>query len=256
MPERKMAQIRAWFLGLRKQDARFRANSQEQEIVRNEMTLPDKSQTKLQNRVRGIQRRPKFAFDETSSPVFGVARREISGRTDHFSGPIVSFPGYVGDPSKLRQQPCDSATSDVASTALIAEPLETFRAPLEAIFQAAGWQVIGRSTLDDARKDVAERAPGIVVTSLKLGSFNGIHLAYLAKLANPLAVCVVYGEPDRADEAQRAGAIYVERNCIREALPDILDSMFRRAAEASKYLLNFPVSRPAAGTDSLPGEKA
>ena len=134
----------------------------------------------------------------------------------------------------------------MASTALVAEPSETFRASLEAIFEAAGWNVIGRSALDEARKDVAERAPGIVVTSLKLGSFNGIHLVYLAKLANPLAVCVVYGEPDRAEEAQRAGAIYVEHHCIREALPDILDSMFQRAAEASKYLLNFPPGRIAA----------
>ena len=99
----------------------------------------------------------------------------------------------------------------MSSIALVADPSETFRASLLAIFEAAGWNVIGRSALDEARKDVAERAPGIVVTSLKLGGFNGIHLVYLAKLANPLAVCVVYGEPDRAEEAQRAGAIYVER---------------------------------------------
>ena len=140
----------------------------------------------------------------------------------------------------------------MSTTALVAEPSETFRASLEAIFAAAGWQVIGRSALDDARKDVAERAPGVVVTSLKLGGFNGIHLVYLAKLANPLAVCVVYGEADRAEEAQRAGAIYVEHSCIREALPDILDSMFRRAAEASKYLLPFPVGRLASSDDSFP----
>ena len=92
------------------------------------------------------------------------------------------------------------------------------------------------------------------MTSLKLGGFNGIHLVYLAKLANPLAVCVVYGEPDRAEEAQRAGAIYVEHDCIREALPDILDSMFRKAAEASKYLLSFPAARTTT-SDELPGEK-
>lgn len=146
-------------------------------------------------------------------------------------------------------------TFNVATTALIAEPSETFRASLEAIFETAGWQVIGRSALDEARKDVAERAPGVIVTSLKLGGFNGIHLVYLAKLANPLAVCIVYGEPDRAEEAQRAGAIYVEHNCIREALPDILDSMFRRAAEASKYLLAFPVGK-VSSPDDLSGEKA
>lgn len=134
----------------------------------------------------------------------------------------------------------------MASVALVAEPSETIRAPLEAVFEAAGWHVIGHATLDDARKDISERAPAIVVTSLKLGSFNGVHLVYLAKLANPLAVCVVYGEPDRAEEAQRAGAIYVESHCIREVLPDILEAMFQRAAEASKYVLTFPPHRVSA----------
>lgn len=98
---------------------------------------------------------------------------------------------------------------------------------------AAGWDVIGRATLEDARKDITAIAPAMVVTSLKLGSFNGVHLVYLAKLANPLAVCVVYGEPDRADEAQRAGAIYVDARCITEVLPDILAAMFPRAVTAT-----------------------
>jgi DNA-binding NtrC family response regulator len=137
----------------------------------------------------------------------------------------------------------------VTSTALVAEPSLALRAPLEAILDAAGWQVIGRSALEEARKDISERAPAVVVTSLKLGSFNGVHLVYLAKLANPLAVCVVYGEPDRADEAHRAGAIYVEHACIREALPEILASLKRRVIDRSGEVLPFPSGRLAA-TDS------
>jgi DNA-binding NtrC family response regulator len=140
----------------------------------------------------------------------------------------------------------------VAITALVAEPSETFRASLETIIEAAGWNVVGRSALDEARKDISERAPGIIVTSLKLGLFNGVHLVYLAKLANPLAVCVVYGEPDRAEEAQRAGAIYVERTCIREVLPDILESMFRKVSEASKYVLSFPADRNPSAQPNIP----
>lgn len=134
----------------------------------------------------------------------------------------------------------------MTSTALIAEPSHTIRAQLEAILEAAGCQVVGRAALEEARKDISERAPGVVVTSLKLGSFNGVHLVYLAKLANPLALCVVYGEADRAEEAQRAGAIYVEQNCIREALPEILASMKRRAFDRTGEILPFPSGRLAA----------
>ncbi len=128
----------------------------------------------------------------------------------------------------------------MTSTALIAEPSPAFREPLEAIVAAAGWSVVGRSALEDARRDISDRAPNVVVTSLKLGSFNGVHLVYLAKLANPLAVCVVYGEPDRAEEAQRAGAIYIERQCIREALPEILAAMKRRVFDRLGDILPFP----------------
>jgi DNA-binding NtrC family response regulator len=131
----------------------------------------------------------------------------------------------------------------VATTALIAEPSQAFREPLEAIIEEAGLLVIARSSLEDARKDISEHAPGFVLTSLKLGSFNGVHLVYLAKLANPLAVCVVYGEPDRAEEAQRAGAIYVERQRIRESLPHIIESMQRRALERTAGVVPFPGSR-------------
>ena len=131
--------------------------------------------------------------------------------------------------------------SGVTSTALVAEPSPVIRAALEAILEAAGWQVIARSALEEARKDISERAPAVVVTSLKLGSFNGVHLVYLAKLANPLALCVVYGEPDRAEEAQRAGAIYVEQNCIREALPDIVTrSVFGEERRVARWKETLP----------------
>jgi DNA-binding NtrC family response regulator len=128
----------------------------------------------------------------------------------------------------------------VTSTALIAEPSQTFRVSLEAMLEAAGLLVIGRSSLDDARRDVSERTPSLVVTNLKLGSFNGVHLVYLARLANPLAVCVVYGEPDRADEVQRAGAIYVEQSGIKAALADILPTLQLRAPQRTPAVIKFP----------------
>jgi DNA-binding NarL/FixJ family response regulator len=110
----------------------------------------------------------------------------------------------------------------MSRTALLVEPSQVFRQRLQALAEAAGWRAIGRATLEDARKDIAAWAPELLVTSLKLGSFNGIHLVYLARHANAAAVCVVYGPPGEGEEARRADAVYVERNCVREALPEIL----------------------------------
>jgi hypothetical protein len=113
----------------------------------------------------------------------------------------------------------------MALLAVVVEPSMLFRSRIEAMFRAAGWRVIGRATLSDARRDIETEPPSMLVTSLKLGSFNGTHLVYLAKLTNPAVACLVYGDPGRGDEARRAGAIYVERGTLFNVLPSILKSM-------------------------------
>lgn len=107
---------------------------------------------------------------------------------------------------------------------LIVEPSELLSSRLEAIARTAGWRVRCHAALENARKDIGTHAPAVVVTSMKLGSFNGIHLVYLAKLANPSAVCLVYGDDLRADEAWRAGAIYERREAVPFALSRVLSS--------------------------------
>jgi hypothetical protein len=124
--------------------------------------------------------------------------------------------------------------------ALVVEPSGQFGSRLEAILSRAGWHAVARATLEDARRDIAASVPALLVASLKLGSFNGTHLVYLVKLANPKAMCVIYGEPGRGQEAQGAGAVYVERRCIQQALPDLLRNHARTASPGQW--------RPAAST--------
>ena len=109
--------------------------------------------------------------------------------------------------------------------ALIVEPCAPLGVRLEAIAHAAGWRVRRHTTLEEARRDVGMHTPTIVVTSMRLGSFNGVHLVYLTKLANPNAICVVYGDDARADEAWRAGALYERRDVVPFAFARLLSSM-------------------------------
>ena len=102
---------------------------------------------------------------------------------------------------------------------------------LARLIEAAGFRCLSATGFVPARRVIYEEHPEIVATNMRLGAFNGIHLAYLAKIQNAATRVMVYArEYDRllAAEAVAAGAFY-ERlefvpsaivNFLRAALPD------------------------------------
>ena len=102
---------------------------------------------------------------------------------------------------------------------------------LARLIEAAGFRCLSATGFVPARRVIYEEHPEIVATNMRLGAFNGSHLAYLAKIQNAATRVMVYArEYDRllAAEAVAAGAFY-ERlefvpasivNFLRAALPD------------------------------------
>src|SRR5262245_346564 len=111
--------------------------------------------------------------------------------------------------------------------ALIVDPHRNYGSRLEQIAKGVGWNTELRTTFEEARIDIAAWAPAMVVTSLRLGAFNGVHLVYLAKMANPAVTCVVYDEGESALglDAQRAGAFFEPRRFLPFSLSQYLTSM-------------------------------
>jgi hypothetical protein len=75
-----------------------------------------------------------------------------------------------------------------------------------------------------ARARIVARPPDLLVTNLRLGAFNGLHLVYLA--ADTATRCIVYAaqhDPVLAREVLAAGAFY-ER---ADRLPRVLESYAR-----------------------------
>jgi len=72
--------------------------------------------------------------------------------------------------------------------------------------------------------------PDLLVTNLRLGPFNGLHLVFLAQSANLPTKCLTYGAHDNATnmalarEAQLAGAFYEASYRIPYALPSYLQT--------------------------------
>ena len=122
-------------------------------------------------------------------------------------------------------------TEERSATALIVEPDAVQVFHLARLIEAAGFRCLSATGFVPARRVIYEERPEIVATNLRLGAFNGIHLAYLAKIQNAATRVMIYArEYDRllAAEAVAAGAFY-ERlefvpasivNFLRAALPD------------------------------------
>jgi DNA-binding NtrC family response regulator len=97
------------------------------------------------------------------------------------------------------------------AVALVVDTDIAVAAELRAAIEALGQPTIAVSDFQAARRELRGRELNAVVANLRLGPFNGIHLAYAAKHAHPEMRVIIYAQQHDqllAREAQRAGAFY------------------------------------------------
>ena len=84
-----------------------------------------------------------------------------------------------------------------------------------------GLDVVGFHSFEAARGYLQRYRPGALVTDVRLGAFNGLHLAILARQLSPdLAVFVYsgYSDPSLQAEVARCGATYAKKDEILSVL--------------------------------------
>ncbi len=92
---------------------------------------------------------------------------------------------------------------------------------LSRYLAAHGFAVASSSSFDEARHHISAGRPDIVVTDVRLGAFNGLQLALLARDVRPDARVVVfsgYDDPVLKEEARRIGATYMVKPVSGRAL--------------------------------------
>jgi DNA-binding response OmpR family regulator len=87
---------------------------------------------------------------------------------------------------------------------------------------AAGYETIRVSDFAGAKAQLDLHPPDLLITELKLGAFNGLHLAIRARVSGAGTRTIVVGEPDRIleAEAQREGARYLTRPLDEDVFMD------------------------------------
>ena len=89
----------------------------------------------------------------------------------------------------------------------------------------SGFQVVPCSTFEDAKREIATLRPDILITDVRLGAYNGLQLALLARDVRPDVRVVVFSgfdDPVLKQEARRIGATYLVKPVSGHALVEEL----------------------------------
>jgi DNA-binding response OmpR family regulator len=98
------------------------------------------------------------------------------------------------------------------STALLVEPNGSDMAFIKSALTSAGFTVKGTDNFKDAVALLVEAPPGLLVTEIRLGAYNGLQLAYRGKSARPpmaIVLTSVYPDPVLRRDVERMGATFV-----------------------------------------------
>src|SRR5262245_11228912 len=111
---------------------------------------------------------------------------------------------------------------DPRPSILLVQPLKK-RDLLSArsLFESSGFRVVSASTFDEARRLIATDPPDVLVTELKLGPHNGLHLVLRSRLDHPEMTAIVlshFADTGLAEEAARQNATFLVRPFGNSAL--------------------------------------
>lgn len=96
---------------------------------------------------------------------------------------------------------------------------------LTEAFQNAGYQVVAESDFASARRSLRTHRLTALLTDVRLGEYNGIQLALLARELHPEIKVVVFSgfdDPVLREEAERVGAPFLVKPVSSEVLVNLL----------------------------------
>lgn len=121
----------------------------------------------------------------------------------------------------------------MAGTVLIVDPKAGSRAQLTDWFEQAGFHARGVAGFEDAKPLLTPDWPDLLVTEVRLGAYNGLHLVILGQARHPSLAAIVIGQQDAVTEheAGRYGALYLAHPITER---DLLEHARRKLEEASR----------------------
>ena len=135
-----------------------------------------------------------------------------------------------------------------AHTALVVEPSAPDAIWIALVLSGLGFQVTASDTFQDARAQLATPV-ALLVTELRLGEYNGLHLVLRGKSLHPQLAAIVTShidDPVLYEEAERLGATFVLKSVgAHQFRAAVLRTLFRRTPQGEP--IRPPYERRTAG---------
>ena len=104
------------------------------------------------------------------------------------------------------------------------------------LLEAAGYRVVSAGSFEEAKLLLASEAPDLLVTDLRLGPYNGLHLVLRSKTDHPEMAALVtsrFPDPVLEAEAEREHARFLVRPVTDDAFLDAISTCI--GASAASY---------------------
>lgn len=119
-----------------------------------------------------------------------------------------------------------SADSPPLSILIVDDDLALLDA-MERAFTNAGKSVVAKGSFEEARHALRHDHFDVLVTDVRLGAFNGLQLAVLARDLKPDIKLIVFSgfdDPVLKAEAERIGALYLVKPVSSSALLQLVEA--------------------------------
>jgi CheY-like chemotaxis protein len=116
-----------------------------------------------------------------------------------------------------------------AFTALVVEPALVDAAFIASSLRAVGFDVTVTDNFQEARKLLTTQPPLVLVTEIRLGAFNGLHLAFHSRSLPPRRTIVTmssHPDPVLQRDSEAAGATFVLKPVTAR---DLIAAVYRTA---------------------------
>jgi CheY-like chemotaxis protein len=125
----------------------------------------------------------------------------------------------------------------MAGQVLLATPNLASRTRIEGWLRKLDFAVESVSSFEAARHKLPILDPDVLISDVRLGEFNGLHLVIVGRARRPTMVAIVLGAPDPvlAREAERHGATYLAEPVTEAELVAQVTMLLREAGRQRRW---------------------
>jgi CheY-like chemotaxis protein len=135
--------------------------------------------------------------------------------------------------STVKQNAGGSATHTAALSVLVVDPVLEDLLQTVALLSTAGFHVTAAASFAQAKPLLTSDSPAVLLTALRLGMYNGLHLVVRGKATQPNLAALVtspIADPVLEREAEQLGATFVLQPVTSE---DLIASILKTRFQAT-----------------------